>query len=165
MSAHGSLFRAQLVLDEHRELYDWWRNSFQDENPPARQALDPGDMPRLLPGLSLFEYSQGAWRVRLAGTRFYEVLGEEISGAPVERLPLGDRGRSWRRALDLARETVRPVCGAQRLCWRGREHAVARFWLRLPLSTPDARNCHVLGHDVFRPFEESLQTPAVAWAG
>jgi len=165
MSARGSLFRAQLVLDEHRALHDWWRDSFEDDQPPNRKALDPGEMPRLLPGLSVFEIKQGQWRIRLAGTRFYEALGEEISGAVIDDLPLGETGRSWRRALDLARETLRPVCGAQRVCWRGEERPIARFWVRLPLTSDDGRDHMVLGHDVFRPFEESLHTPAIAWAG
>ncbi len=165
MSAHETLFRAQLVLDEHRSLYDWWLDGFQQEKPPSRQDVRPSAIPKLLPGLSMFELRGGDWRVRLAGTRFYEALGEEISGRTVMDLPLGDHARAWRRALDLARDTVRPVCGAQRLCWRGEERPIARFWMRLPLSTDDGRGAYILGHDVFRPFEDDLTTPAVAWAG
>jgi len=166
MSAQGGLFRSQLVLEEHRALYDWWRDSFEDELPPKSSDFDPTAMPEVLPGVSVMERdTEQAWRVRLAGTRFYETLGEEISGMAIEGLPLGVDGRGWVRALDLACDTGRPVCGAQRLIWRGRERGLARFWLRLPLRAQSGGRQQVLGHESFRPLEAALAAPAVAWAG
>ncbi len=164
MSACGGLFRAQILIEDQLQLYDWWRAQCPDGGAPPRGSLKPAEIARLLPNVTLYERCGEDWRVRLAGTALFDTLGEEISGCALGELPLGASLRTWRRALDFACETRGPVCGAQRLWWNG-PRTMARFWLRLPFTGAADYPSLVLGHESFRPFEGALHAPAMAWAG
>lgn len=163
MSTHSGLFRAQILINEQIRLYDWWRALSGDKPAPPKAALDPAEIAPFLPNLTLFERCGDDWRVRLAGTGIFDVLGEEISGRTLSDLPLGDGARTWRRALDFSCDTRGPVCGAQRLFWNG-PRPTARFWLRLPFSGPAGFPTLIMGHEAFRPFAGELRAPAIAWA-
>ena len=48
-------FRAQVILREQRELFDYWRECAQSRPIPSRFDIDPVAIPHLLPGLSLID--------------------------------------------------------------------------------------------------------------
>jgi hypothetical protein len=78
--------RAQLVIPEQRQLYDYWTDRSRNRPMPERKDISPADIPRLLPWISLIdvEKSPRRYRVRLAGTRLREVYDREsvITGTP-----------------------------------------------------------------------------------
>jgi hypothetical protein len=75
-------FRAQLVMQGQRELFDYWLRSADGRRMPARSDLDPLKVPRLLPHMGLIDLRAGPAEAafRLAGTRLHEIYGQEITG-------------------------------------------------------------------------------------
>ena len=80
-------FRAQVILREQGELYEYWRACAQSRPIPSRFDIDPVAIPHLLPGLSLIDARADldSLRYRLAGTRVGEIYGAEITGRAVFR--------------------------------------------------------------------------------
>ena len=82
-------FRAQLVTQGQRELYDYWLYCAGSRPMPARSDLDPlRSVPKLLPCIGLIDVARGladAW-FRLAGTRLHDIYGEEITGKRVDQI-------------------------------------------------------------------------------
>lgn len=67
-----------------RALLDYWRSKSEAHAVPPRSAIDPAEIPQLLPNVMLWEVLDGGrdFRVRLAGT-----LVEAVHGGPLtERL-------------------------------------------------------------------------------
>ena len=64
-------FRAQLVTQGQRELYDYWRKTAGSRRMPARSDINPFSVPKLLPCVGLIDLTEGLdeARFRLAGTR------------------------------------------------------------------------------------------------
>lgn len=146
------VFRAQLVIAEQRELYDYWLNRSGDRAMPARSDISPADFPRLLPGISLIEVSQpeNRFRVRLAGTRLREVYEQEITGLYLDELDWGDRHDYWMSAYERVAGTGMPAQGVVRGPRVTKEHLV-QFWIRLPLSSAPPDVQMILCYDAFVP--------------
>jgi len=141
-------FRAQLVISEQREVYDFWRRAAGGRSMPARADLDPGTIRHLLPGISILDVGArfDVLTYRLAGTRLHDVYGCEVTGRNVFDLQLGAKGRYWRAAYRRVVEERTPMQGAVRAPVAGRDHVVL-FWLRLPLSEDGEAVSKILCHD------------------
>ena len=67
-------FRAQLVTQGQRELYDYWRQSAGSRRMPARSDINPFSVPKLLPCIGLIDLTEGSarpgsdWRARGSAT-------------------------------------------------------------------------------------------------
>ena len=148
----GRAFRAQLVTEGQRELFDYWLESAGQRPMPARSDLDPMRVPRLLPDLGLIDLREGldSGLFRLAGTRLRDIYGEEITGKRISEVFAGDCAAYWRRVLAKVAERGLPAHGAVRGPIEGRDHVVL-FWLRLPLSEDGGRVDRILCHDVAGP--------------
>lgn len=74
MGSVNIAFRAQLVVPEQRQLYDYWLARSESGLMPKRADINPADIPRLLPFISLIDVGDKLEqsRVRLAGTRLRE---------------------------------------------------------------------------------------------
>jgi hypothetical protein len=145
-------FRAQLVLREQREIFDYWRRCASGRAMPARSDLDPVAIPHLLPGLSLLNVDKeaGEVRYRLAGTRVREIYGMEVTGKSVFDLDFRGKISYWRAAYSrVIREGV-PMQGAVRGPVAARDHLLL-FWLRLPLGDEGGRVDRILGYDAAVP--------------
>jgi len=145
----GRSFRAQLVTQGQRELFDYWRQSAGHRRMPARSDFDPFSVPKLLPCIGLIDVGGGlenAW-FRLAGTRFHDVYGEEITGKRVERVFAGPRSDYWQRAHGRVIGQGLPLSGVVRGPAEGRDH-VLMFWLRLPLSQDGTKVDRILCYDI-----------------
>jgi hypothetical protein len=142
-------FRAQLVISEQREVYDFWRRAAGDRSMPARADLDPGAIRHLLPGISILDVGArfDALTYRLAGTRLHDIYGCEVTGRNVFDLQLGAKRRYWRAAYCRVVEERTPMQGAVRAPVATRDHVVL-FWLRLPLSDDGEAVSKILCHDV-----------------
>jgi hypothetical protein len=145
-------FRAQLVLREQREIFDYWRRCASGRTMPARSDLDPVAIPHLLPGLSLLHVDRhiGEMRYRLAGTRVREIYGMEVTGKSVFDLDFREKVSYWRAAYGrVIREGI-PMQGAVRGPVAARDHLLL-FWLRLPLGEEGGPVDRILGYDAAVP--------------
>ena len=133
-SASGHIaFRAQLVLPEQRQLYDYWLEKASGRAMPDRTDIHPAHIPRLLPHVSLIEVAGGRCRIRLAGTRLRDVYDREITGLYVEDLDWGDKRDYWLEAFRRTVEEGKPAQGVIRGPRVHKEHLV-QYWLKLPLT-------------------------------
>lgn len=151
LSATDEAIRAQLIVPEQRELFDYWRGKAGNGTYPTRADIQPAELKRLLPSLSIIELVEGdapRLRVRLAGTRLRDYLGVEITGHYLDEYDLGDQTDYWDAAY---REVIlggRPAQGVVPMTpWQ--QPNIFQFWLRLPLVDAEGRIVMVLGHDAF----------------
>lgn len=151
MGSVNIAFRAQLVVPEQRQLYDYWLSCGGSRPMPTRSDINPADIPRLLPFVSLIEVADDVERsrVRLAGTRLRDVFDREITGLTIRDLDLGPKRDYWLAAY---RHTVfdgKPTQGIVRGPRVNKEHLV-QYWLRLPLASVSGGGVNmVLGLDYF----------------
>ena len=91
----GRAFRAQLVVQGQRELFDYWLLSAGIRRMPARSDLDPFKVPQLLPHIGLIDVRNGVdgAAFKLAGTRLHDIYGQEITGKRAGRSIYGRPGR------------------------------------------------------------------------
>lgn len=148
-------FRAQLIIPDHRELFDYWRDKARTGKLPSRSDISPAHFPRLLPFISLIDYETATdrFRIRLAGTRLREVYECEITGHYIDELDLGTQKSYWMSVYQQIAATAQPAQGVVRGPRKSKEHLV-QFWLRLPLASSNGRVGMVLSHDAIIPAVE-----------
>jgi hypothetical protein len=131
-------FRAQLVVPEQRQLYDYWLDKAAGRPMPRRSDISPVHVPRLLPHISLIdvEPSTCRCRIRLAGTRLRDVYDREITGLELEDIDFGDKRDYWETAYRRTIEEGKHTQGIIRGPRVNKEHLV-QYWLKLPLARAD----------------------------
>jgi hypothetical protein len=141
-------FRAQLVTQGQRELYDYWRKTAGLRRMPTRSDINPFSVPKLLPCVGLIDLTEGLdeARFRLAGTRLRDVYGEEITGKRIDRVFAGACADYWHDIHARVAEEGSPLHGVVRGPAPGRDHIVL-FWLRLPLSQDGMKVDRILCYD------------------
>lgn len=151
-SSSDLAFRTQLVVPEQRQLYDYWLARARGGELPSRGDIDPGDLRRLLPSISLIDVEEecGRFRVRLAGTQLREIYDREVTGKYLDELEWGDKADYWLSAYQRVVDTRRPAQGIVRGPRIGKDHVV-QFWLRLPLSRDGNAVSMILCYDSFVP--------------
>jgi hypothetical protein len=150
-------FRAQLLLPEQRQLFDYWLAQSGDRPMPDRSEISPLHFARLLPNISLIDVAAeiGESRIRLAGTRLRDVYDREITGLVIGQLFVGDRQDYWMTAFRHTIMNRRPTQGVVRGPHCAKDHLV-HYWLKLPLATGQQNVGMVLCLDSFlRSAEES----------
>lgn len=154
----GRAFRAQLVVQGQRELFDYWRDAAGPRRMPARSDLDPLKVPRLLPSIGLLDLRDGLHEAafRLAGTRLHEVYGQEITGKRACEVFSGECRDYWRRVHERVVEQGEPAQGVVKGPADTRDHVVL-FWLRLPLSEDGGSVDRMLCYDIAGPAESGRQ--------
>ncbi len=156
-TAAEQAIRAQLIIPEQQELFDYWRSKCRDGRFPGRSDIQPAELKALLPCLSLLDIvDEGSLRlrVRLAGTRLRDYLGVEITGHYLDEYDLGDQSGYWDAAYREVIAAGRPAQGVVPLTpWR--QPHIFQFWLRLPLVDAEGRIVMVLGHDAFLQSEKA----------
>jgi hypothetical protein len=150
----GRAFRAQLVVQGQRELYDYWLQSAGERLLPARSHFDPLKVPRLLPHIGLIDLRDGVdeGSFKLAGTCLREIYGQELTGRRLSDIYRGDSAPYWRRVHGRIAETGAPGHGVVHGPLVGRDHVVL-FWLRLPLSDDGCHVDRILCLDIAGPYE------------
>jgi len=137
------------AIRAHEELFAYWSSLRADARVPPRKRLDPNDMKRLLPTVSLIEVAPGEpndFRVRLAGTGLYNVYGREITGRRISEIYNTAAADYWRDELGRVVKDRRPGVGVHNLAWRGASH-LSLIWIRLPLATKGSEVDMILGYD------------------
>ena len=137
------------AIRAHEELFGYWASLRGEAPVPARGRIDPRDMTRLLPTVSLTEVLPGDamdFRIRLAGTALYSVYGREITGRRLGEVYNSAAAEYWRDELGRIVRERRPGVGVHNMAWRGASH-LSLVWIRLPLSTRGADVDMILGYD------------------
>ena len=100
MGAVNIAFKAQLVVPEQRQLYDYWLGCAGGQDMPSRADINPAQISRLLPYISLIDLDEDIGRstVRLAGTRLRDVYDREITGLCLDELDYGSKRDYWMAA-------------------------------------------------------------------
>lgn len=145
-------FRAQLVIPEQRQIFDYWMSRSKDGRMPSRRDINPCDFPRLLPLVSLVDVEKPnkRLRVRLAGTRLREYYGCDMTGIYLDEVDYGSKADYWQSAFHRVTVDGRPAQGVVRGPGENREH-LAQFWLKLPLSDDGENVSMILSYDAFVP--------------
>lgn len=161
MAQDGKAFRAQLAVPEQRQLYDYWLKQANGAAMPRRSDINPCDIPRILPGVSLVEVTGEIekCRVRLAGTRMREIYDREITGSLLGDLEWAEKRDYWLAAFTRTIAKALPTQGIVRGPRIHKEHLV-QYWLRLPLSTSSAGVGMVLCYDHFLVASDSFAVSA-----
>ncbi len=153
-----------VAVRAHEELYSYWASLKQGPSLPARERLDPGDIKRLLPTISLIDVLPGPmgeeapdFRMRLAGTGLYSVYGREITGRRLGEIYNSTAAEYWRHELGRVVCERRPAVGVHSLAWRGASH-ISILWLRLPLASDGERVDMILGFDAIIGMSQPMQT-------
>jgi hypothetical protein len=143
-------FRAQLIVPEQRQLYDYWLEMAGTNAIPGRADINPSRVPRLLPGISLVDVHADfqKCRVRLAGTRLRDIYDIEVTGLLVAELPCANKVDYWQAAYRRTIEHALPTQGVVRGPIVNKEHVV-QYWLKLPLRTTSDEVGMVLCYDHF----------------
>ena len=135
MGSVNIAFKAQLVVPEQRQLYEYWLSSAGGKLMPCRADINPVHIPRLLPFISLVDVDDrlDCSRVRLAGTRLRDVYDREITGLRIEELDLGSKRDYWMAAYRHTALDGKPTQGIVRGPRVNKEHLV-QYWIKLPLA-------------------------------
>ena len=138
------------ALRAHHELLAYWTARKSPGRLPTRESIDPRDLKRLLPTVSLIDVRRRDgrcdYRLRLAGTGLYRVYGGEITGKALEDVYPGEVCDTWRRELDAVVDGRKPAVGVHSFAWRGAAH-LSTMWLRLPLASNGTDVDMILGYD------------------
>jgi hypothetical protein len=138
--AHESLCWALRYWNEHRG-----RRAM-----PSRTDVDPMDFPRLLPATYLLErLPDDDFMVRVAGTRFREVYGREVTGQKISELVPQDTGSDFHDDVRLCIQHLRPVFREGRATWRPSGVATRFQRVMLPLGTDESHADYLLGFAIF----------------
>jgi hypothetical protein len=148
-------FRAQLVVPEQRQLYDYWLEIAGEAACPARCDLNPARIARLLPGVSLIDICEPLEnsKIRLAGTRLREVFDREVTGLAVSDFGWDEKRDYWLEAFERTVRQAEPTQGILQGPMLGKEHMV-QYWLKLPLRTTSDAVSMLLCYDFFAPASE-----------
>lgn len=94
-----------------RELYFYWLERCQDGRPPRRADIDPIEIPKHLPYLTIVEVVPDARRYvyRLVGTREVEVRGNDPTGKSVTEGFYGPSVADGHKFYDRVVATMKPV--------------------------------------------------------
>ncbi|MCA3693116.1 MAG: PAS domain-containing protein [Aquidulcibacter sp.] len=137
-----SMFRAQLLLEEQRRLFDVWNSAAGCSPMPTRESFQPRAFGPLLPFISLIETkSLEGPRVRVAGSALRDVFGDD----PRLCLVQSDLPGSAETIQRVVRER-KPSCGVAPAEVGVHGHSV-RFWMRLPLGHDEEVEA-VIGLDI-----------------
>ena len=135
----------------YQEVFAYWASLRRNGRLPSRAQLDPVQLKRLLPTISLIDvvpHQAGHFfRQRLAGTGLYSVYGCEITGRRLDEIYGEAEVSYWREQLNQVVETARPAVGCQPVASRSGSVS-SLLWLRLPLASDGMTVDMILGFDV-----------------
>ena len=94
------MFETGIISSERlREIYGYWRSKIADGRLPARAAINPLDIPKLLPFVFLVDVERDPqrFRFRLIGTQICAWAGRDTTGMYTDEERYGERGPSITR--------------------------------------------------------------------
>ncbi|WPZ32839.1 PAS domain-containing protein [Thalassobaculum sp. OXR-137] len=130
-----------------RDAYAYWAGKRRGCLLPARADIDPVDIPRLLPHVSLVEReaATGRYRYRLFGSALVEILGREPTGKYLDEIYPDFESSESRRYRDQVFEMGKPSHRIGRPSLRFPKDFVSVERLYLPLAEDGRRVNMVMG--------------------
>ena len=128
---------------------DYWDTRRGARPMPSRGDIDPTDFPQLLATTYLLQRLDDDFKVRVAGTRFREVYGREVTGQCISDLIPLDSGREFHLDVETCCERRHPVYREGRATWRPSGVATRFQRIMLPLAAEGDEIDHLLGFAVF----------------
>ena len=158
----GNALRHQMVLPQQQSVYDYWRSKCRAGHFPSRNDILPEDIHQHLPTTTITEVNNksGRYKIRLAGTGFWNLFDDEITGRHIDELPIGCRSAYWKTVLDKVVNNKRPYVGVTRPGTPNGSH-LAQFWIRLPLADQEHNVTMILGYDHFVKLRKDQKTSQV----
>jgi hypothetical protein len=119
-------------------LYDYWRSKCRDRPFPARQDIDPTDIPWALPRVALVtvEHDPLRFRYRLEGTALSDTDNQRLTGRLIDELRPSEYADIVRRHYTEVVESEAPSLYAVKISLDFR--AWSYYRLALPLATATA---------------------------
>ena len=96
-------FRAQLVIREQRELFDYWRACAKGTSMPSRAHISPASIPALLPGISILDAGRQPDEIN-TGSRVHGFATFSAAKSQVNRCSIWNSAKS---AIIGSRSTAR----------------------------------------------------------
>jgi hypothetical protein len=156
-------FRRLIAHPKLRELYDLWLEGRGGGIAMPRAALDPVDIPHLLPHLILSDVADGGRSIfyRLVGTDIVNAHGFDYTGKTIQQLTSGStREFTYELYATVVNDAV-PVYSEGRFRWAGREYRRTKR-LHLPLTRGGTEVDMVLSGQVFEQGVEDRHELLVA---
>ena len=134
-----------------REAYRYWASKQRAGLLPARADIDPIDIPRVLPHISLVERETGTgrFRCRLCGSSLVDILGRDPTGKYLDEVYPDFESSESRRYRDQVFEMGKPSHRIGRPTLRFPRDFVSVERLYLPLAEVGHRVSMVMGVMVF----------------
>jgi len=151
MTQLGSV-RHQILLPEQKAVFDYWRQKCGVNKLPSHQDIDPCFLSPYLSTISLTEICSNMdktrYKMRLAGTGFYKLYENEITGRYLDEFQADEQKKYWNRIYGVMGHESRPRVGVTNPGTPSGGHML-QFWLRLPLSCDGQNTTMILGFDKF----------------
>jgi hypothetical protein len=135
----GSRFEelSQPTHQSLRDLHAYWLSKKGTRKAPARSAIDPDEMVKLLPSIAMLDVvgDPPRFRFRLFGTRLATAYGQDLTGKFVDEIDVG--GRIPPELLARAAKVVRQCCidvGRSQYTKKSDQRRVEYERILLPLS-------------------------------
>ena len=159
----------QLTEPVLSRLFAYWDGKRGDSRYPDRSAIDPIDIPALLPHLFLIDVHREPFDLvfRLAGTALAANNGGDITGLRMLELANPAAPEIYRQAVGVVRQgrpiLVRGPARNRAGAFRSVDH------LMLPLATAGNRVGMLIGAAIYRPFalgeRQRLDAKPLRWPG
>ena len=146
----GTSFRRLIAHPLLLTLYDLWLEKRGDHIAMPRAALDPLDIPQLLPNLILSDVGDGgrSIRYRLVGTDIVTAHGFDYTGKTIEQLTSSATLAFTQDLYGIIVTQGVPVYSEGNFRWAGKEHRWTKR-LHLPLTRSGTEIDMVLAGQVF----------------
>jgi hypothetical protein len=107
-TAYVSMMTSEVPISYHLDLYRHWLGKTNGRVMPARGDIDPVEIPKVLPHMALVHKPDGQYRFRLVGTNISEMIGRDLTGAPVDS-HAGNAGAPLEGFAERVFTTARPA--------------------------------------------------------
>ncbi len=136
-----------------RRLFAYWDEKRAGRIAPARDEIDPVDVPDILPNMFIYRVLDGGadFRMSLFGTALVEVFRRDFTGETFEKIFNGPDREAIRAEYRQVAVEARPVCVRHDASWINRDH-VEYERLLLPLSDDGKTVNRLLGGTYFDRF-------------
>ncbi len=127
-----------------RRMYEYWLEKSRGRRLPDRTDLDPGEIPAMLPYLSIVEAvgDPPRYRYRLIGTNVVEALGFNPTNLFVDDLPDEAAATFLKNLLSEVCVKVQPLYAAS--AFKSEEHGMSTERLLLPFSHGGGRTVQIV---------------------
>jgi hypothetical protein len=127
-----------------KQLVAYWESKRKDGGLPLREDINPHEIVRLLPNVSILEPRNGDWAIRLTGTGVIDRIGQEVTTKTIGEIYEPETARRMIETYDAVVANRKPSVMKARLLGFGIAHALAESPM-LPIIARDRQTVHIFG--------------------